>query len=206
MRSGWLGPSFSLHWRPPASVARGSAARGDAENVGTENVGLENAGPNRVRVNWSGMRDCRAVRPNKLRNVVPSASVNGLSSIRMADTLNRAGGSSPSSARGIPNTIQLATSWRAGLRPAGELVRELLASWAKTCVWRVHVKCVSQAKLHYSVQLASRSQNSLRPNSITLSSLRPARELVAEQDSVMEYGLNWSASLRPGSSYLDMSR
>ena len=56
--------------------------------------------------------------------------------------------------------IQLATGSRAGLRPARELVRELLASWTKTCV------CTSCA--------------CRRPNSITLSSsqpgLRPARE------------------------------
>jgi len=56
-------------------------------------------------------------------------------------------------------TIQLATSSRAGSRAAG------------------HVVCVSQA--NYTVQLASRSQTSSRPNPITLSSLRPARELVA---------------------------
>jgi len=48
------------------------------------------------------------------------------------------------------HTIQLATSSRAGLRPARGLVRELLASWTKTCV------CTSCA--------------CRRPNSITLSS------------------------------------
>jgi len=38
-----------------------------------------------------------------------------------------------------------------------------------------------KAKFHYAVQLASRSQTSARPNSITLSCLRPAREQVCEQ-------------------------
>jgi len=66
-----------------------------------------------------------------------------------------------------------ATSSRAGSRAASELGEDL----------RVHVVRVSQAKFHYAVQLA--------------------RELVAEQGSVMEYGLN---RLRPGSCYLDMSR
>ena len=61
-----------------------------------------------------------------------------------------------------------------------------------------------KAKFHYAVQLASRSQTSSRPNSITLSSLRPAHEQVcdqlaswfascrpaSEQDSIMKYGLN----------------
>ena len=47
------------------------------------------------------------------------------------------------------------------------------------------------AKFHYAVQLASKSQTSSRPNFITLSSLRPA----GEQDSVMEYGLNRSATM-----------
>jgi len=74
-----------------------------------------------------------------------------------------------------------ATSSRTGLRAASELVEDL----------RVHVVCVSQAKLHYAVQLASRSQTSSRPNTITL---RPARRLASEQHSVMEYGLNQSAT------------
>jgi len=65
-----------------------------------------------------------------------------------------------------------------------------------------------KAKFYYAVQLASRSQPSSRPNSITLSSWRPAREQIcdqlasrsaissragrrsaSEQDSVIEYGL-----------------
>jgi len=40
-----------------------------------------------------------------------------------------------------------------------------------------------KAKFHYAVQLASRSQTSSRPNSITLSSLRAARELVSQAGS-----------------------
>jgi len=64
-----------------------------------------------------------------------------------------------------------ATSSPAGLRAASELGENL----------RVHVVCVSQAKFHYAVQLASRSQTSSRPNSITLSSLGPAREQVYNQ-------------------------
>ena len=51
-----------------------------------------------------------------------------------------------------------------------------------------------KAKCHYAVHLASRPQTSSRPNSITLSSLRTARELVAEQHSVMKYGLNRTAT------------
>jgi len=38
-----------------------------------------------------------------------------------------------------------------------------------------------KAKFHYAVQLTSRSQTSSQPNSITLSSLRPAREQVCDQ-------------------------
>ena len=86
---------------------------------------------------------------------------------------------------------------------------------------RVHVVCVSQAKFSYTVQLASRSQTSSRPNSIRLSKLRPAREQVyrlrparelvaskaghrngiwsrtglqpaTELDSVIEFGFNWT--------------
>jgi len=38
-----------------------------------------------------------------------------------------------------------------------------------------------EAEFRYAVQLASRSQTSSRPNSITLSSLRPAREQVCDQ-------------------------
>ena len=72
--------------------------------------------------------------------------------------------------------IRFGTSSRAGRRPA--------------CARRVHVA----GQIIYAVQLASRSETSSRPNSITLSSLWPAHELVAEQDSVMEYGLNWSAT------------
>ena len=41
--------------------------------------------------------------------------------------------------------------------------------------------CTVKPKFHYAVQLASRSQTSSRPNSITLSSLRPAREQVCDQ-------------------------
>ena len=70
-----------------------------------------------------------------------------------------------------------------------------------------------KAKFYYAVQLASRSQPSSRPNSITISSWRPAREQIcdqlasrsaissragrgsaSEQDSVIEYGLNRSAA------------
>jgi len=65
---------------------------------------------------------------------------------------------------------KLAISSRSGSQAASELDEDV----------RVHVVCVSQAKLHHSVQLASRSQTSLRPNSVTLSSWRPARELVAD--------------------------
>ena len=81
-----------------------------------------------------------------------------------------------------PISITLSSSI-AGLPPARELVRELLASWAKTCV------CTSGAcrgKFHYAVQLTTSSQ----------AGLRPARELVAEQDSVVKYGLNRSATSR----------
>jgi len=67
---------------------------------------------------------------------------------------------------------QLASQPRAGSRPASELGEDM----------RVHVVYVSQVKFHYAVQLASRSQISSRPNSITLSSLQPARELVALAD------------------------
>jgi len=49
----------------------------------------------------------------------------------------------------------------------------------------MHVVCVSQAKFPYTDQLASRSQTSSRPNSITLPSLRPARELVASWTALL---------------------
>jgi len=62
------------------------------------------------------------------------------------------------------------TSSRAGSRAASELGKDL----------RVHVVCVSQAKFHYAVQLATSSRAGRRPAS--------------EQDSVMEYGLNLSAT------------
>ena len=58
---------------------------------------------------------------------------------------------------------------------------------------------VLKAESHYAVQLASMSQTSSRPNSITLFSLRPGLKLVAEQDSVMEYCLNRSATCRDSS-------
>jgi len=38
-----------------------------------------------------------------------------------------------------------------------------------------------KSKFNHDVQLASRSQTSSRPNSITLSSLRPGREQVCDQ-------------------------
>jgi len=63
------------------------------------------------------------------------------------------------------------TSSRAGSRASSELDEDL----------RVHVVCVSQAKFHYTVQLASTSQTSSRPNSIALFSLRPARQQVCDQ-------------------------
>jgi len=65
------------------------------------------------------------------------------------------------------------------------------------------VQVTVKAKFHYAVQLASRSQTSSQPNSITLSSLRPAR--VVEQDSVMEYGLNRSDQVRAVSTCRDSS-
>jgi len=66
-----------------------------------------------------------------------------------------------------------ATSWRAGSRAASKLDEDL----------RVHVVCVSQDKFNDTgpVQLASRSQTNWRPDSITLSSLRSAREQVCDQ-------------------------
>ena len=74
--------------------------------------------------------------------------------------------------------IQLATRSQAGLRSARELVRKLvreqLVSWTKTCVCMLCACC--------------------RPNSITLSSSRPGRRPASEQDSVMEYCLNRSAT------------
>jgi len=84
-------------------------------------------------------------------------------------------------------TIQLATSWRTGLRPARELVRELDED---VCV---HVVCVSQAKFHYAVQLASRSATTGR---------RPA----SEQDSVIEYGLNRFATRFELSRHVEIAR
>jgi len=44
----------------------------------------------------------------------------------------------------------------------------------------VSASCPVKAKFHYAVQLASRSQASSRPNRVMLSSLRAARELVAD--------------------------
>jgi len=85
--------------------------------------------------------------------------------------------------------IQLASRSATSLRAASEL--------EDLCV---HIVCVSQAKFHYAVQLASRMQTSSRPNSITLSTFRPAREQLdgrrpatarrpaSVQDSVMEFG------------------
>ena len=78
------------------------------------------------------------------------------------------------------------TSSRAGLRAASELGEDL----------RVHVVCVSQAKFHYAVQLATSSR----------ADLRPARKLVAEKDSVMEYGLNRSATRFELSRHVEIAR
>ena len=73
-----------------------------------------------------------------------------------------------------PVCDQLASRSATSSRAASELDEDM----------RVHFVCVSQAKFHYAGELASRSQTSSRPNSITLSSLRaglrPARELVAD--------------------------
>jgi len=52
--------------------------------------------------------------------------------------------------------------------------------------------CLIKAKFHYAVQLASRSQTSSRPNSITLSSLRPAREQVCDQLATRELLERWA--------------
>jgi len=57
---------------------------------------------------------------------------------------------------------------------------------------RLHVVCVSQAKFHYAVQLATSSRAGRRPAS--------------EQDSVMEYGLNWSATRFELSRHVEIAR
>jgi len=69
--------------------------------------------------------------------------------------------------------------------------------------------CLSKAKFHYAIQLASRSQTSSRPNSIALSiarnqlasrsatSSRAGRRPASEQDIVMEYGLLWRNGIWP---------
>jgi len=98
-----------------------------------------------------------------------------------------------------PNYITLSmSSSLGGRRPVRDQIPldspacDQLASWFASC-WqlfedlRVHVVCVSQAKFYYAIQLASRSQTSSRPNSITLSSLRSARA-GRELDSVMKFG------------------
>jgi len=72
------------------------------------------------------------------------------------------------------------TSSRAGSRAAREMVEDL----------RVHVVCVSQAKFHYVVQLPTSS----------------AREMVAEKDNVMEYGLNRSATRFELSRHVEIAR
>jgi len=46
-----------------------------------------------------------------------------------------------------------------------------------------------KAKFHYAVQLASRLQTSVRPNSIKLSSLRPAREKRCAELTVVSDGV-----------------
>ena len=52
---------------------------------------------------------------------------------------------------------------------------------ATLCIsWNL-INCCIKAKFYYAVQLASRSQTSSRPNSITLPSLRPARQQVCDQ-------------------------
>jgi len=89
-----------------------------------------------------------------------------------------------------PNSITLPSSL-AGSRPVRDQIPLHCPAW--TSSWagsqaaseldedlHVHVVCMSQAKFHYTVQLASRSQTSSWRNSIMLSSLRPAHELVAD--------------------------
>jgi len=88
-------------------------------------------------------------------------------------------------------TIQLTTSSRACLRPARELVRELLAAGRRPACARC-VRVAGQIPLHYPAcdQLASWSQAGQRNGIWSPTGLRPA----SEQDSVIEYGLNRSAT------------
>jgi len=83
-------------------------------------------------------------------------------------------------------TIQLATSSRAGLRPASRDGWRAASELDENL--RVHVVCVAQAKFHYAVQLATSSRAGLRQaqagqrNGIwPRTGLRPA----SEQDSVV---------------------
>ena len=69
------------------------------------------------------------------------------------------------------------------LGAAGRGIRWVVATGlhlAGRCFDRSIFTASLKAKFHYAAQLAGRSQTSSRPNRITLSSLRPARELVSD--------------------------
>ena len=90
--------------------------------------------------------------------------------------------------------IELATSSRAGLQPAREMARELLASWPKTCVctW---CACRRSNSITLSSSLAGRCPPCDQIASRYATSSRAGRRPASEQDSVMEYGLNRSYNL-----------